>query len=124
MNDRDTRARPSPDARRVLGAQGERRAAAWYRRRGYTVVAMNWRCRNGELDIIVRKGDLLAFCEVKTRRNRRFGHPAEAVTLAKQQRIRSLAVMWLRATGTRAHHLRFDVAAVEGARVEMIEAAF
>lgn len=107
-----------------LGGRGERLAARWYERRGYKVVSQNWRCRNGELDLVMVKGGELVFCEVKTRSSRAFGHPVEAVTRAKQRRIRQLAVQWMDATGTRRKRLRFDVAAVEGGHVEVWRAAF
>lgn len=112
------------DQRRVLGAAGEEQAAAWYRARGYHVLARNWRCRDGELDLVVRRRHEVAFVEVKTRRSTRFGHPLEAVTATKQARIRRLALAYLQATGTRARALRFDVVAILGAELEVIEGAF
>jgi putative endonuclease len=111
-------------ARRALGAAGEARAAAWYARRGYAVLDRNWRCREGELDLVVRRGRVLVFVEVKTRRTDRFGTPAEAVTTDKQRRLRRLAHAYLEATGWRAGALRFDVVSVLGGRLEVIEAAF
>jgi putative endonuclease len=77
------------------------------------VLARNWRVREGELDVIARSGATIVFCEVKTRRSDAFGIPAEAVTPAKQARIRRLAVQWLADTAERAAVLRFDVAAVK-----------
>ena len=112
------------DRRRALGAEGEGRAAAWYEARGYTIEARNWRCRDGELDLVVRRGRDLVFVEVKTRTSDRFGLPAEAVTPAKQRRLRGLAARYLSDTGTRAGNLRFDVVAILAGRVEVIEAAF
>jgi putative endonuclease len=76
------------------------------------VLARNWRVREGELDLIARAGTTIVFCEVKTRRSDAFGIPAEAVTRAKQNRIRRLAVRWLADNAERAAGLRFDVAAV------------
>jgi putative endonuclease len=111
-------------ARKALGAFGEDKAAAWYEANGYRVVARNWRCRDGELDIVARRGSTVVFCEVKTRASAAFGVPAEAVTAAKQRKLRALAVLWLRATGTRAGDLRFDVACVLGGELDVIEAAF
>ena len=111
-------------ARLRLGAAGEDRAAAWYVAHGYELVARNWRCRDGELDLIARRGRTLVFCEVKTRSSVAFGSPAEAVTPAKQRRIRGLALAFLDENGVRGAHLRFDVAAVIGRQVEIIEGAF
>ena len=109
--------------RRALGASGEQLAAAWYEARGYEVVDRNWRCREGELDLVVRRRGELVFCEVKTRSSAAFGVPAEAVTRTKQQRLRVLAARYLAQTARRGQ-VRFDVAAVLGGRVEVIEAAF
>jgi len=81
--------------RRRLGERGERLAAAWYESRGYTVVARNWRCREGEIDLVVARPGELVFCEVKARSSDRFGTPAEAVTPAKQRRLRALAARFL-----------------------------
>jgi putative endonuclease len=111
-------------ARRALGAAGEAQAAAWYTAHGYAVLHRNWRCRDGELDLVVRRGRELVFVEVKTRRTDRFGTPAEAVTRDKQRRLRALAGRYLTATGNRAAALRFDVVCILGGRLEVIEAAF
>ena len=110
--------------RNALGAHGETLAAQWYQERGYRLVDRNWRCRDGELDLVLSKGRTVVFCEVKTRSSMAYGSPAEAVTVTKQARIRKLAVRWLHDTGTRAAALRFDVAGVVGDRVDVIEAAF
>ena len=110
-----------------MGARGEQLAADWYTTRGYEVVARNWRCRQGELDLVVRRDGELVFCEVKSRTSDRYGLPAEAVTPAKQRRLRQLATLFLSSpdwAGGRAGALRFDVAAVMGRRVEVIEGAF
>jgi putative endonuclease len=110
--------------RQVLGQQGERLAASWYRQHGYRIVARNWRCRNGELDLVLSTGDTLVFCEVKARSSRRFGHPVEAVTALKQSKIRRLALQFMSSTRTRRRRLRFDVATVEDGRVEIWRDAF
>ncbi len=112
------------DARRSLGAAGEQRAARWYEANGYRVVDRNWRCREGELDLVVARGRLLVFVEVKTRRTDRFGVPAEAVTRAKQRRLRVLASRYIDATGARPGALRFDVVSILAGQLEVIEAAF
>jgi putative endonuclease len=95
-----------------LGAHGERIAAAYLPRAGLRVLDRNWRCREGELDIVAREGTALVFCEVKTRRGTGFGHPVEAVTRAKQRRLRLLAQRWLAAHHEHAPDLRFDVVGV------------
>lgn len=113
-------------ARLRLGAAGEQRAADWYAAHGYAVVARNWRCKEGEIDLICTRGRTLVICEVKTRSSLAYGHPAEAVTPAKQKRLHTLALLWLRAQDppVRADALRFDVAAVLPDAVDVIEAAF
>lgn len=112
------------DRRRALGAAGEAQAAAWYEARGYEVVARNWRCRDGELDLVVRRGRVVVFVEVKSRTSARFGAPVEAVTPDKQRRLRRLAMRYLTDTGTTADELRFDVVAILAGSLEVIEAAF
>ena len=130
----------APDARRRLGDAGEALVARWYEQRGFVVVDRNWRCREGELDLVCAGPAAgvatLVFCEVKTRRSTAFGSPLEAVTITKQRRIRVLARRWLeeqgsggRGGGGRVPRLRFDVASVlalPGAAPEIIvvEAAF
>lgn len=95
-----------------LGSRGEHIAAVYLTDAGLRVLDRNWRCREGELDIVARDGDALVFCEVKTRRGTGFGHPAEAVTPQKQRRLRLLAQRWLAAHDEHAPDLRFDVVGV------------
>ena len=111
-------------ARQRLGAHGERVAARRYEALGYEVVARNWRCGDGELDLVLRRDTTLVFAEVKTRTSDRFGHPAEAVTVVKQRRIRRLAQRFCAETGNRAGVLRFDVVAILRGQVEIYEACF
>ena len=110
--------------RRALGVSGEELAAAWYEARGYDVVVRNWRCRDGELDLVVRAGRDLVFCEVKARTSDAFGLPAEAVSPTKQARIRRLAARWLEDAPMPAREIRFDVASVLAGQIEIIEGAF
>jgi len=119
----------SRDPRRALGATGEELASAWYVERGYKVLDRNWRCREGELDLVLGTSAVVVFCEVKTRRTAAFGAPFEAVTSTKQRRLRVLAALWLDEHPQRGADLRFDVASVyaprDGApRIEVIQAAF
>lgn len=111
-------------ARKALGAYGEGRAARWYEDHGYVVLSRNWRCPDGELDLVLGKDRLVVFCEVKTRTTAAFGSPAEAVTYTKQRRIRRLAIAWLGETSTHGADLRFDVVSILGNQLEVIEAAF
>jgi putative endonuclease len=110
---------------RAVGASGEELAAAWYVAQGFEVVARNWRCRDGELDLIVRDGRRYIFCEVKARTSDAFGAPVEAITHDKQQRLRRLAARWLESDAPAlAREIRFDVCSVMDGAVEMLEGAF
>ena len=123
-------------ARRALGKIGEDSAVAWYEARGYEVLARNWSCRDGELDIVLRHGRLHVFCEVKARSSGAFGLPAEAVGPLKQARVRRLAALWFAEVsrgdqGDRGERgarsggpVRFDVASVLDGEVTVIEGAF
>jgi putative endonuclease len=121
---------PRPDPRRTLGAAGEDAVAAWYVGAGYQLVDRNWRCREGEIDLVVSRVGELVFCEVKTRRSTAFAAPVEAVTTTKQRRLRVLASRWLSTHhDVRARELRFDVASVLAPRgaapvIEVIVGAF
>lgn len=114
--------------RQHLGSAGEQAAASWYEEHGYEVMERNWRRREGEVDLIVRKGRTVAFCEVKTRSSDRFGTGAEAVVESKQRRIRRLASRWLQeltpAAGRSLIEIRFDVVSITGGVVDVIEDAF
>lgn len=118
--------------RRILGQRGEAAVESWYCRAGYEVMARNWRCPEGEIDIIARSPEGAAvICEVKTRSSAAYGSPFEAVTRAKQRRLRRLAARWLASEGAGVGYgrIRFDVAAVtvdpDGSLVvEVLEAAF
>jgi len=115
--------------RRAVGAYGERLAERHLRAQGLVVLARNWRCADGEVDLILRDGEDVVFCEVKTRRGDRFGTPAEAIGPAKVRRLRRLAARWLEQTTVRPREVRFDVVAVlpqprGAAVVEHIRAAF
>jgi putative endonuclease len=113
-----------PHDRQRLGAAGEAAVAARYRASGYEVVARNWRCRDGEIDLIARKGATLVFCEVKTRSSSAYGSPAAAVTADKQKRLRRLALRYLAEASGPRRRLRFDVAAVTPDSIDIIESAF
>ena len=116
-------------AKDAVGAYGERVAAAHLVDQGMVVLDRNWRSRSGEIDLVLRDGDEVVFCEVKTRRTARFGAPVEAVNAPKVRRLRRLAAQWLAEAGLRVPTVRFDVVSVQpqpsgAARVEHIRGAF
>jgi putative endonuclease len=115
--------------RLALGAYGERCAVRHLAENGLRTVARNWRSNQGEIDVIAWDGDVLAFCEVKTRRGTHFGTPAEAVVPAKARRLRRLAAQWLATNDAQPREVRFDVIEVfvpksGAARVDHLKGAF
>ena len=99
----------------AVGRFGEEVAAQHLAATGLTILARNWRCREGELDIIATDGDDLVVVEVKTRSSSAFGSPAEAVGRVKAARIRQLTLQWIDETReTRVYWpvIRFDVITV------------
>ena len=121
--------RPSADGRQELGRLGEALAATLLEAAGLRVVARNWRCREGEIDLVAAGSGLLVFCEVKTRRGHGYGSPAAAVTPMKQARLRRLAAAYLATVPAAPRSVRFDVVAVTCTRgyrpvVEHLEGAF
>ena len=95
-----------------LGRYGERIAAQLLLDSGLRILATNWRCPRGEIDIIAATDSTLVICEVKTRSSDRFGEPAEAVGRAKSARLRLLAVQWLAEHPGNWSEIRFDVISV------------
>jgi len=95
-----------------LGRYGEDVAARSLVAGGMEVLDRNWRGRAGELDLVLRDGDAIVFCEVKTRSSAIGGHPLEAVDAAKLGRIRRLAAQWLEAHDVRTHDIRIDLVGV------------
>jgi putative endonuclease len=95
-----------------LGRKGEDLAANHLQKLGFVVLSRNWRCREGELDIVATNGRMLVVCEVKTRAGRNFGDPAEAVTPEKIARIRRITGVWLSIYCRSWCRVRFDVIAV------------
>ena len=112
----------------TLGAAGESLACRELQRRGYAILAKRYRSRFGEIDLIARDGDTIAFVEVKTRSNDAFGRPAEAVTFRKQRRLGLAALDYLVRCGLEGTHCRFDVVSITATaprpRVEVLRAAF
>jgi len=126
---------PPPELRRgrqlnnrLSGAWGEELALRYLTQLGYTLVERNYRTRYGELDLVLRRQNILVFVEVKMRRGVGFGHPLEAVTPRKQAAIRALAQRYLFEKEPEFDAARFDVVGIlvgKGApRIVHIEDAF
>ncbi|MGO1466679.1 MAG: YraN family protein [Microbacterium gubbeenense] len=101
----------------TLGRAGEERAAEHLVGEGYEIVDRNWRCSDGELDIVAVRGSDIAVVEVKTRSSTRYGHPLEALDDRKTARLWRLAHMWARAhpDHARGRRVRVDAIAITGA---------
>ena len=102
-----------PDSRRALGQLGEDLAVRHLQRLGYIVLERNYRCSRGEVDIIARDGDRLAFVEVRARRGTAFGTPKESVTARKQARLATVARNYLQERGFSDVDWGIDVVAVQ-----------
>ena len=102
--------------RQQVGRRGEDLACAELERQGLAVLARNWRCSRGEIDIVAadrsERGLTLVFCEVKCRSGLGFGHPLEAITHAKLRTLRQLAAQWMRENGVTARFIRVDAIGV------------
>ena len=115
-------------AKDELGARGERLAERHLLRTGMTLLDRNWRCPQGEIDLVLRDGDEVVFVEVKTRSSVAFGHPLEAITAAKLARLRRLGGAWCEAHPG-AGRIRIDAVAVIAPRdlpavIEHLERVF
>ena len=106
------------------GRRAEARAAWWYRLRGYRVLERNAWAGGYELDLVVRRGRRLVFCEVKEKRGDRFGAPEEMVGGEKQRRLRRAGAAWLAAhPEARGLRVEFDVVAVQQGRLRRLAGA-
>ena len=121
----------SAAARIARGKWAEDLVSRWYEQHGYVIVARNWRCKRGELDVVACKNGVLVVCEVKARASNAFGTPAEAITPAKQLKVRRATADFrasLRASNdpllSLVKSVRFDVACVLGTQLEMLEDIF
>ncbi len=114
--------------RKKVGADGEDQAAKYLKAKGYRIIEMNWHCWLGEIDIISKDADTLVFCEVKTRSNQSLGHPLEAITVSKQEKLRRLGEAYIQVTPNNDTPLRFDVISIiangDGNSLEHIKDAF
>lgn len=98
--------------KRFVGRYGEDVVTEFLQKSGYTILDKNFRCRLGEIDIIAKEMDTIAFIEVKTRKNLAFGYPSESVTQSKQMRIRRVAQYYILKYGLSNKLFRFDVVEV------------
>ena len=124
----------SAAARVARGKWAEDLVSRWYEQHSYVIVARNWRCKRGELDVVACKDGVLVVCEVKARASNAFGTPAEAVTRAKQLKVKRATADFrasMRVSSdpfaslvNTARSVRFDVACVLGTQLEMLEDIF
>ena len=103
----------------------ERRAARWYRLRGYRILDTNCWLAGAELDVVARRGRVVVFCEVKSKRGAEFGDPLEMVDARKVARVRRAATSWLaRHSELDGLDVRFDVLAERAGRLQHVADAF
>ncbi len=115
-------------SRREIGDEGEETACGYMRKNSMEILTRNYRCRGGEIDIIAKDGETIAFVEVKTRTGAKYGTPADAVTRAKMRKIITAAQHYIMLERLTDQNFRFDVAEVTGERgyysVNYIKSAF
>ncbi len=115
--------------RRDTGILGERLAKDFVKKRGYRILETNYRCPEGEIDIVAKDKDCLVFIEVRTKTSREFGSPEESITLTKRERLRAVASRYRQTHSNLPPLWRIDVVAVELdqkgklSRIELIENA-
>ncbi len=115
--------------RREVGILGEKLAKDFLKKRGYRITETNYRCPEGEIDIIAKHGDYLVFIEVRTKTTREFGSPEESITPAKRQKMRATAAYYQQTHHNLPPLWRIDVVAIElnqkrkPSRIELIENA-
>lgn len=110
--------------KRETGALGEKIAAEFLRKNGYNILTKNYRCQEGEIDIIAERQETLVFIEVRTKRSWRFGSPEESITQIKKERLKTLAERYGQEHEGLPSNWRIDLVAVEigqGDRVKRIE---
>lgn len=114
--------------RKTLGDRAENSACRFLRQHGLQLITANYRCKRGEIDLVMRDGDSLVFVEVRYRRRADFGHPAETVTRSKRARILHCASCYLQQHRAWNEATRFDVVCIEGSatgpHIEWLRNAF
>lgn len=103
----------------TIGDQGERHAEEYLTQRGLSLIECNYRCRYGEIDLIMREHDYIVFVEVKQRKHARFGSPLEMVSPSKQEKLRLAAQHYIASNKVSAHQpMRFDVVGIVSGTVK------
>lgn len=112
--------------KKIIGNMGEEKISWNYRIKGYKIIARNFSCKYGELDIVAQKGNTIAIVEVKTRKNANFADAKDYVDYKKQARIKSATDIFLQINKLTEYNIRFDVAEVytENRTINIIENAF
>ena len=110
--------------KRKTGALYEQKAGAYLREKGYEVLEYNYRCKQGEVDIIAKDGEYLVFCEVKYRSGTGKGYPQEAVDYKKQRTLSRCALFYITEKGLSYLPCRFDVIGITDQKIELIKNAF
>ena len=115
--------------RKELGAAGEKLARNFLKKKGYRIRETNFRCREGEIDIIAERKDYLVFVEVRTKTGSGFGSPEESVTFAKKEKLIATALAYLNSHTNLPDNWRIDFVGIEldekgkATRIELIENA-
>ena len=117
---RDTAAEKATDK----GRRAEQAAAVFLARQGLRVIARNYHCRGGEIDLICRDGNTLVFVEVRQRRSRRFGGAAASITPSKQAKIRKTALAYLQQHHPQPPDCRFDAICIDGTQITWLKGIF
>jgi len=112
--------------KKLIGDKGERKVAKMYQFKGYKIIARNFSCKYGELDIVAQKGDMIVIIEVKTRKNDNYAQAKDFVDYRKQNKLRNTADLFLQQNNLSDKNIRFDVAEVytDNDTVNIIEDAF
>ena len=112
---------PLAEHNRLLGERGETFAARYLAGLGMVLLDRNWRCDAGEIDLVLRDGNVLVICEVKTRTSTDYGEPLEAVDQRKADRLRRLGARWLLAHDCHPDDVRIDMVGVLAPRGRPVE---
>lgn len=104
--------RPGGGNNKPLGDRGEELAARYLADRGWVILHRNYRLGHREIDLVARRGEVVAFVEVKTRGGLGYGHPLEAITRKKRKEIQAVASAWIKVFGQRKDVYRFDAVAI------------